>query len=101
MTSCVKLWILAHRTGKGGSQLSGRGGSTNPQRARLVPVWVPLRPSVWLVARMTGKNGCPCHATVPAGQPLEKIREAVSDRGRGVRSRGEGPPTRGARSHRR
>ncbi len=29
------------------------------------------------------------------------IREAVSDRGRGVRSRGERPPTRGARKHRR
>jgi hypothetical protein len=30
MTSCVKLWVLGHRTGKGVSQLSGRGGSTNP-----------------------------------------------------------------------
>lgn len=101
MTSCVKLWVLAHRTGKGGSQLSGRGGSTNLQRAPLVPVWVPLRPSVWLVARMTGKNGCPCHPTVPAASQLEKIREAVSDRGTGVRSRGEGRPRGALRSYRR
>ena len=32
---------------------------------------------------------------------LKEIREAVSDRGRGVRSRGERPPTRGAPNHRR
>jgi hypothetical protein len=31
----------------------------------------------------------------------KEIREAVSDRGRGVRSRGERPPTRGAPNHRR
>ena len=32
---------------------------------------------------------------------LERIRQAVSDRGRGVRSSGEGPPTRGAENERR
>ena len=38
----------------------------------------------------------------PAYQKILKdIREAVSDRGRGVRSRGERPPTRGAPNHRR
>jgi hypothetical protein len=31
----------------------------------------------------------------------QKIRKAVSDRGRGVRSRGERPPMRGALDHRR
>jgi hypothetical protein len=72
MTSCVKLWILAHPTGKGGSQLSAVVVARTPSEHALVPVWVPLRPSAWLVARMTGKNGCPCHATVPAGQPPGK-----------------------------
>ena len=32
---------------------------------------------------------------------LKEIREAVSDRGRGVRSRGERPPAMGAPNHRR
>jgi hypothetical protein len=32
---------------------------------------------------------------------LKEIREAVSDRGRGVRCRGERPSTRGAPNHRR
>ena len=39
-------------------------------------------------------NGC-------ARKGLKDIREAVSDRGRGVRSRGERPPARGAPKHRR
>src|ERR1700730_12180667 len=34
----------------------------------------------------------------PTVRSLENIREAVSDRGRGVRSRGERPPTKGARN---
>jgi hypothetical protein len=37
----------------------------------------------------------------PQQRVLKDIREAVSDRGRGVRSRGERPPTRGAPNHRR
>ena len=45
--------------------------------------------------------GRPRYATGEARKSSKEIREAVSDRGRGVRSRGERPPTRGAPDHRR
>ena len=49
-----------------------------------------------------GAPEAPSDRSQPAYQKsLKEIREAVSDRGRGVRSRGERPPARGTPNHRR
>ena len=72
MTSCVKLWVHAHRTGKGVSQLSGRGGSTNLQRARPGAGLGSLRLSGWLVAGMTGRMAARAIPRCQRGQPPGK-----------------------------
>jgi hypothetical protein len=58
--------------------------------------------------RAHGRRRCPAMASTSriahdrrTGKSLKDIRAAVSDRGRGVRSRGERPPTRGTPKHRR
>jgi hypothetical protein len=58
--------------------------------------------------RAYGRRRCPAMASTSrivhnrrSRKSLKDIREAVSDRGRGVRSRGERPPARGAPNHRR
>jgi hypothetical protein len=40
--------------------------------------------------------GAPASTNTAYQKSSKEVREAVSDRGRGVRSRGERPPTRGA-----
>jgi hypothetical protein len=58
--------------------------------------------------RTYGRRSCPAMASTSrivlnrrTRKSLKEIREAVSDRGGGVRSRGERPPARGAPNHRR
>ncbi|HEX6758351.1 MAG TPA: hypothetical protein VF086_08040 [Propionibacteriaceae bacterium] len=58
--------------------------------------------------RAYGRRRCPAMALTSrivhhrrSRKSLKDIREAVSDRGSGVRSGGERPPTRGAPDHRR
>jgi hypothetical protein len=58
--------------------------------------------------RAHGRRRCPAMASTSrivlnrrTRKSLKDTREAVSDRGSGVRSRGERPPTRGAPNHRR
>jgi hypothetical protein len=58
--------------------------------------------------RAYGRRRCPAMASTSrivynrcTRKSLKEVQEAVSDRGRGVRSRGERPSTRGAPNHRR
>jgi hypothetical protein len=60
------------------------------------------------VGRAYGRRRCPAMASTirivhnrRTSKSPKEIREAVSDRGRGVRSRGERPPARGVPNHRR
>ena len=70
----------------------GPGSGARSRWHRLSPVPTP-----------DGAHGVLCaRQCVPLCQKvLKDLREAVSDRGRGVRGRGERPPTRGTADHRR
>jgi hypothetical protein len=72
--------------------LAARGGHAVPAGAHpAVPHAIAATP-VWLAG---------VFAVAGERKSLEEFREAVSDRVRAVRSRGERPPARGAPKHRR
>jgi hypothetical protein len=54
-----------------------------------------------VLSRLGGSEWLPCHDRAGGPASLKEFQETVSDRGRGVRSRGERPSAMGAPNHRR